>query len=58
MERAGVAVVRIELAKSQDATGEQSDGTGLVAGVGHSSLDSSWDYTLTDSPCKRSRWDS
>lgn len=53
-----VAVVEIGLAKSQGVTGEQSDGTGLAAGVGHSSLNSSWDYTLTDLPYKHSHWDS
>lgn len=53
-----VAVVEIDLAKSQGAMGERSDGIGLAAGVDHSSLDSSWDYTLTDLPYKHSHWDS
>lgn len=55
MEHADVVVAGIELAKSQDVTGERSDGTGLAAGVGHSFLGLSWDYTLTDLPCKHSR---
>lgn len=58
MEHAGVAVVRIELVKSRGELGERNDGIGLVAGVGHSSLGLNWDYTLTGSPCKHSRWGS
>jgi hypothetical protein len=51
-------VVGIELAKFQDVVGERSDDTGLAAGVGHSFLGLSWDYILTDLPCKHSRWGS